>query len=45
MVTSKQVISALMLPDGSHRQSLQITVTVTLFDSVEHHEESGLISK
>lgn len=31
MVTSKQVISPLILPDGSHPQSLQIIETVTLW--------------
>jgi hypothetical protein len=42
MVTSKQVISLLILPDGSHPQSLQIIETVTLLQSEEHQEQDGL---
>lgn len=41
-VTSKQVISPLILLDGSHLQSLQIMETVTLLNPEEHQEESGL---
>jgi hypothetical protein len=41
VVTSKQVVSPLILPDGSHPQSLQIIVTVTLLDLVEHQKGSG----
>ena len=35
-VTSNQVVSPLLLPDGSHPQSLQIIETVTLLQSEEY---------
>jgi hypothetical protein len=41
-VTSKQVISPLILPDGSRSQSLQIMMTATLLNPEEHREEGGL---
>jgi hypothetical protein len=40
-VTSKQVISPIILPDGSHPQSLQITETVTFLQSEEDRDQSS----
>lgn len=41
-VTSTQVVSPLVLPDGSRPQSLQIVETVTLLNSEERQADSGL---
>lgn len=40
-VTSKRVISPIMLPDGSHPQSLQIIETVTLLQSEEDRKQGS----
>ena len=43
-VTTRQVVSPLMLPDGSRHQSLQIMMTATLLNPEERQEEVGYSS-